>query len=458
MLSLAPLLAAPARAADDALLAAVQAGDVSAVQRALVAGADPSAVLKAAVATGSEPVVRLLLANGATDDPAQLLIEAIGARSLPLATLFLAKTGSVNVKLPDGTTALHRAAQKGDPTVLKWLIVKGASVDARREDGITALADASWYGNNDVISLLVASGADPNVATLAEHKTPLHFAAERGSDRTVEHLLALGAASSAPMSNGWTPFRLALDRGKPYSALLCHDHELEREHVKQRVGTVRIDPQSTRPVRFAPKNFAVPRTGWSRFFTERASGVPSIAWSSLPSTDDEPLIFSGEGARRFFGPFGRQSVRLSLKGLPAHKAVSVRFTLLILDSWDGSRYGTGPDRWILDVLGGPWLLETTFCNNDEDSDSTRLPLQAFPGTYLFNFNPSRTASLSNNHLSEPRDWNHDGKPFARDANYDIEVVFPHTKNQLTLDFTGAASQETNDESWGLETVKVSVAR
>ncbi len=465
MLPLVPALVAPTRVADEPLFAAIRAGNLNAVQRTLAAGADPNAPdssaispLRAAVATGNEPIVRLLLVNGATDDPATLLIEAIGAKNLALSSLFLAKTGSVNVQLPDGTTPLHRAAQGGDPAILKWLIWKGASVDARREDGITALADAAWYGNNDVISLLVAGGADPNAATLAERKTPLHFAAERGSDRTVELLLSIGASSSVLMSNGWTPFRLALDRGKSYSALLCHDHELERERVARRVSTTRIDPQSIRPVRFAPRGFVVPRTGWSRAFTEGASGVPSAAWSSLPAPDDAPLIFSGDAGKRFFGPFGRQSVRLSLRGLPAHRAVSVRFTLLILDSWDGNRYGVGPDRWILDVPGGPRLIETTFCNNNEDASLSRLPLQAFPGTHLLDVHPARTASLLDNARVKPRDWDATGKPFVRDATYDIEVVFPHTKTQLTLDFTGAASQETDDESWGLETVKVSTRR
>jgi hypothetical protein len=85
-------------------------------------------------------------------------------------------------------------------------------------------------------------------------------------------------------------------------------------------------------------------------------------------------------------------------------------------------------------------------------------VQAFPGTHLLDFHPGHTASLLDNALSEPRDWDTTGKPFSRDATYDVEVVFPHKAATLTLYFTGAASQETSDESWGLESIKVSVAK
>jgi hypothetical protein len=112
----------------------------------------------------------------------------------------------------------------------------------------------------------------------------------------------------------------------------------------------------------------------------------------------------------------------------------------------------------LGIAGGPRLIETTFFNNTEDVDLARLPVQAFPGTHLLDFHPGRTASLVNNALAAPRDWSGDSKPFSRDATYDIEVIFPHNKPALALDFTGAASQEPADESWALESVKVSVAR
>ncbi|MGC4044569.1 MAG: ankyrin repeat domain-containing protein [Armatimonas sp.] len=459
-------LAVPVRAADD-LFTAIRSGDANVVQRAIAAGADVNgqddkgnSPLKVATSTSNEAIVRLLLANGAVDDFAMLLVEAVSARSVPLGKLFLAKTGSVNVKLPDGTTPLHRAAQINDRDTLRWLITTGANLNARREDGITALADAAWNGHEDAILRLLAAGADPNAGTTNERKTPLHQAASQGHDRIVEHLIASGADCGARMLNGWSPFRFALDQNKLYSALLCHDAELVREQTRNRISTTRIDSQSIRPVRYATKGFPVPRAGWSRVFTETATGIPSARWSSVPGADSEPLIFAQtpQGGKPFFGKFGRQTVRLSLKALPPHRAVSVRFTLLIFDSWDGDRYGTGADMWLLDVVNGPRLIETSFFNNTEDPDFSRLPVQSFPGTHMLNSYPGRTASLLNNSLAEPRDWGGDGKLIARDATYDIEVVFPHTASTLTLDFTGAASQETADESWGLETVRVSVAK
>lgn len=451
----------------DALIDAIKSGDLNAVQRALSAGADPNAAdaegrspLRVAVGTAREDISALLIKNGATDDPTILLVEAVAAKSVPLATLFRARTGSVNVHLPDGTTPLHRAAQGGDPEIVKWLVKTGATLDIQREDGITPLGDATWYGNQWVVQYLIAHGANPNAATIKEKQTPLHWAAQRGDDRDVEHLLALGASPSTQNLSGQTPFNMALDNGKSYAAMLCHHYETMALQIKNRVTSERITPQSVAPIRFATKGMTVPKLGWTRVFTDPMENVPSKRWSLVTGDDRDPLVISSTptGARNFLGKLGRESARLSLADLPPHRAVSVRFQLLVLDSWDGGRYGSGWDRWILEVVGGPRLIETTFYNNNEDTDLAPLPLQAFPGTVTQSFQPGMTGAIEKRTLGYGKDWDGNGKLYDRSAVYDIEVVFPHSSAKLALDFTGAANQETADESWGLDNVRVSVAR
>ena len=451
----------------DALIDAIRAGDLNAVQRALSAGSDPNSPgddghspLRVAVGTGREDISELLIKNGATDDPALLLVEAVAAKSVPLATLFRARTGSVNVHLPDGTTPLHRAAQGGDPAMLKWLLSTGATLDIRREDGITPLGDATWYGNQWVVQYLIAHGASPNAATEKEKQTPLHWAAQRGDDRMVEQLLALGASPFSRLANGEPPINVALNNGKTYSAQLCHDYETTALVARQKVVTERITLQRVAPVRFVTRGIAVPKTGWTRVFTDPMEDVSSKRWTLVAGDDADPLVISStpSGARNFLGNLGRETARLSLDTLPPHRTVSVRFQLLILDSWDGGRYGSGWDRWILDVVSGPRLIETTFYNNNEDPDLAQLPLQAFPGTVTQSFQPGMTGAIEKRTLGYGKDWDGNGKLYDRSAVYDIEVVFPHSSAKLALDFTGAANQETADESWGLDNVRVSVAR
>lgn len=61
-----------------------------------------------------------------------------------------------------------------------------------------------------------------------------------------------------------------------------------------------------------------------------------LEWSN-PSTAETP---SGRG---FLGRFGNDTVTLRLTDLPAHTEVTVAFDLYIIQSWDGSQEGVGPD-------------------------------------------------------------------------------------------------------------------
>lgn len=79
-----------------------------------------------------------------------------------------------------GETVMHRAAERGEPATVRWLIEQGLAVEARNETGQTPMhiaAGAGWVKRPEVMALLKKHGADVNARDRAG-KTPLHYAKE----------------------------------------------------------------------------------------------------------------------------------------------------------------------------------------------------------------------------------------------------------------------------------------
>jgi uncharacterized protein len=117
------------------------------------------------------------------------------------ATLGAAPQQSVsNAVEPDGTTALHHAAQRADAEAVRALIRTGANVNARNRYGIAPLQVAATGGNAAIIEQLLEAGADPNTAT-PEGETALMAAARTGDPASVRLLVTRGANVNA--REGW---------------------------------------------------------------------------------------------------------------------------------------------------------------------------------------------------------------------------------------------------------------
>jgi ankyrin repeat protein len=90
------------------------------------------------------------------------------------------------------STPLELASGEGHLEVVRYLLDEGAQVDLRAPDGWTALGSACWYARSDVVSLLLAHGADTVAAGAADGTTPLVLTSTRGHPGVLALLLAHG--------------------------------------------------------------------------------------------------------------------------------------------------------------------------------------------------------------------------------------------------------------------------
>ena len=155
---------------------------------------------------------------------------------------------------------------------------------------------------------------------------------------------------------------------------------------------------------------------------------------------------------KFHGPFNAQPVSLKMENLPTHEWVRVRLTLYTIGSWDGSSRVWGPDLWTMQVRGGQRLFFSSFCNMGEVSNNN---LQSYPDDYPRARNLDRTGASGKNSLGFPKQNGVSNFPTLNDGTYQIEAVFPHAKNTLTLDFAGIYDGAPSEQQWwGLANVEI----
>ena len=102
---------------------------------------------------------------------------------------------------------LHSAAQGNSVEAARCLLAHGAKLDACSFEKRTPLFYAAARGSAGVAKVLLEAGADPNVreerkpySSLLDY-TPLHYAASNGHADAVKVLLAFGADPTARESN-----------------------------------------------------------------------------------------------------------------------------------------------------------------------------------------------------------------------------------------------------------------
>jgi cytohesin len=110
---------------------------------------------------GKTQLAGVLIEEGATDDPQELLFTLVraGVDDRDSLELLTASGADVNVKDQDGFTPLHIAVGDGRRLLTKRLIDLGADVNVPDSEGRTALSISSETGNRHIIDMLVRSGA-----------------------------------------------------------------------------------------------------------------------------------------------------------------------------------------------------------------------------------------------------------------------------------------------------------
>ena len=104
----------------------------------------------------------------------------------------------VNAAQPDGMSALHWAAERGDAQLAAMLLYAGASTETVTRIGeYTPLHIASRNGRTPVVDALLAAGADVAATTRPGGTTPLHLAATGGEPTVIAALLEAGADPNA---------------------------------------------------------------------------------------------------------------------------------------------------------------------------------------------------------------------------------------------------------------------
>ena len=104
-------------------------------------------------------VFSVILAAGPAD---MRLIDAVKNNDAKAVRTLLAQHVNVNAAEPDGTTALHWAAQRNNPDIADLLIAAGANVKATTRYNVTPLFLAATNGNAPIIERLLKAGVDPN--------------------------------------------------------------------------------------------------------------------------------------------------------------------------------------------------------------------------------------------------------------------------------------------------------
>ena len=127
---------------------------------------------------------------------ANTLVDAVRAGDHDAVRRLIQARADVNATSPDGTTALHWAAQRNDRTLVEMLVRAGAKADVKNDYGATPMSEAAAYGNAALLNLLLEAGADvesPN----ADGQTALMLVARTGNVDTARLLLKHGANVNA---------------------------------------------------------------------------------------------------------------------------------------------------------------------------------------------------------------------------------------------------------------------
>ena len=149
------------------------------------------------------------------------LMIALREGSAHVVELLLAQPGlALELKAPNGSTALMLAAYKHNKPAVLALLAKGAIVN---RPGYTALHFAAAAGDDEITRILLDHHAEIDALAPAKY-TPLMMAAREGQESTVKVLLEAGADATLKNSESLTAAQIATRADKPRIAAAIATH------------------------------------------------------------------------------------------------------------------------------------------------------------------------------------------------------------------------------------------
>ena len=176
-------------AADSRLIEAARNRDVSAVRALLAQHADIGA---------------------ADPDGSTALHWAAQRDSLEIADLLIAAGANVQAETRYRITPLWLAAKNGNATLVEHLLNAGADANSVSEQGQTVLMTAALTGKVDALKMLLAHGAKVNEREPVKGQTALMWAASEGNAAAAAMLIEFGAEIQAKSKAGFTALLFAV--------------------------------------------------------------------------------------------------------------------------------------------------------------------------------------------------------------------------------------------------------
>ena len=216
----------PLHASDEALLAAVKADDLRAVQVAIQSGADVNCQSRTRFrsCTGPEPIMYYTPLIYSAMDPIRARFARGGKPKRPVIMRYLLEHGAdPNLDGSGGETALSLVSGRGDLEAVRLLLDAGADVDKCPAYKGTPLGDACYGGHLDVAKLLREKGASVNQSggRGVVGASPLHEAVGYADfPETARWLIEQGADVNARDNIGRTPLQWAAEYGRAESVRL----------------------------------------------------------------------------------------------------------------------------------------------------------------------------------------------------------------------------------------------
>ena len=209
-----------------ALITAIEVGDRDIVKHLLNSGASVDfegvegwTPLGLAAAKGFDDITLSLMKKGAdVEQQTRLLgitalMRASEAGQRSIVEGLLSRGADVNTASNKGETALMYATSGGRKAIVEFLIGRGADVEACSYAGLTALHDAIHEGYEKIAQILLEHDAPPDPEDENE-RTPLSWAAQRGLVKSTRLLIARGVRVDSMDDEGLTPLLYAVRGGR----------------------------------------------------------------------------------------------------------------------------------------------------------------------------------------------------------------------------------------------------